>query len=209
MTKVILTDFNNDGNAPKKRGKFLVFKDLIIIRELTALRVHVAAYSTVRQTFENVAPRVNQNPHMTYTVTCKSVQDFNKHLEEDFDKNYLRNSGLSAVPGCEISDLYQALSPLREDRYSFVDQKSSAKNLNNGKDEKKELLGKKIVMMAFLRKSQRCSKEVGKKDGDGSSEVDKNGSSGRERRKRAKVKRVDLISELALLAEKLNEADIA
>ena len=47
----------------------MVLEDLIIVREVSALRDHVATYGSVRQTFEMVAGKVEQNPQMTQRVS--------------------------------------------------------------------------------------------------------------------------------------------
>ena len=60
---------------------------------------HVASYGKVRQTFEKVAVRVNQNPHMSQKVSWKSVQDRYKRLQDDFDQEDARNGALSGVAG--------------------------------------------------------------------------------------------------------------
>lgn len=105
MAEVIL-DRTTTNSAARKRGKFLASEDLIIVREASVLRPHVAPYGSVRQTFGNVAARVNQNPHMTQKVTRKSVQDRYKRSQDDFDSYDIRNSGLSGVAGGEMGEFY-------------------------------------------------------------------------------------------------------
>lgn len=208
MAEVITTDISSDESARKKRGKFLSSEDLIIVREVSALRAHVAAYGTVRQTFESVAQKVYENPHMTQKVTWKSVQDRYKRLQEDFDSDDARNSGLSGIAGGEIGELYQCLSQMQE-RDSFVDKKKAAKNEKAKKEEEKEILGKKVVEMALLRKSQRTSDEESNEGDDGSGDGQRSESARKRTCKRAKVGKVDLTSGLALFAEKLKDADLA
>lgn len=133
IAEAIPTAVKNNSNASKKRGKLLASEDLIITREVVSLRANVAAYETVRQTFENVALRVNQNPHMAQTVNWKSVQDRYKRLQYDFDREDLRNSLLSGVLGDEMGEQYQARSQMREDRASFVDQKIRPRTKRTGR----------------------------------------------------------------------------
>lgn len=122
MMEVILTVANNNANVPEKRGKFQVSVDLIIIRVVAAMSACVAVYETVRRTFENVALCVNKILYMTHTLTWNSVQDCYKRLQEGFDKDYLRYSGLSGVAGGTMRELQQALSQMREKGDSFLNQ---------------------------------------------------------------------------------------
>eukprot|EP00171_Calliarthron_tuberculosum_P005615 IDg5615t1 len=62
------------------KGKFPSMEDLIIVREVAALRAHIASCRTMRQKLDNVAKNVNQNPNMTQKVTWKSVQGHYKRL---------------------------------------------------------------------------------------------------------------------------------
>ena len=212
MATVVESEARNDEAQAKKRGKYLPLEDLIMVREVAAQRAHVATYGAVRQNFEQVATKVNSNPHMTQKVTWKAVQDRYKRLQDDFDADDARNSGLSGVAGGAMGELYQALSQMREDRESFQTNKDVSRAEKTKKEEEKERLGRQVVEMALLRKSQRSgssgSSDVeGEEDGwDGRRE---SGSARRKRSKRAELERVELTGGLALFGEKLKEADMA
>lgn len=106
----------------------MALEDLIVVIGVSALRGHVAAYGRVRQTFEMLASKVNQNPQMTQRVAWKSEQDRYKRLQDEFDSNDKRNRGLSGVAGGEMGESYQALSQVEGGIDSFVEKKQSAKN---------------------------------------------------------------------------------
>lgn len=106
MAEVIPTDVDHDANKPKKQGKLFVFKFFITIKEVAALRAHVAAYGTIREKLENLTLRVNQSSSVTSAEPWKSVQNRYKCLQGSFNKNEFRNSALSGVAEKKLKELY-------------------------------------------------------------------------------------------------------
>jgi len=86
-------------------------------------------YGFVRQKFEKVAQRCNDNPSMPEKVNWKGVQDRYKRLQEWFDKDTSINAKLSGVGGGDLGELNELLSQMREAREDMVKQKEAEKNV--------------------------------------------------------------------------------
>ena len=129
MAEILDVVSKKDGqlHGARKRGKYLSQEDLIIVREVAALRAHIAGYGNVKQSFETVACKVNQNPHMSQKVNWKAVQDGYKRLQDEFDGDDRRNGNLSGITGGEMGELYQSLSQMREERDTFLSEKKADK----------------------------------------------------------------------------------
>lgn len=213
MAEVLDVSSNDDGSrGVRKRGKYLPEEDLIIVREVAALRAHVAGYGNVKQSFESVAQRVNQNPHMMQKVNWKAVQDRYKRLQEDFDADDRRNSSLSGIAGGEMGELYQALSQMREERDTFLTEKKADKNEKTKREEEKEIMGRRVVEMALCRKSKRSiSGDESESSSSGGSSGGGNvgGNSARKRRKTRQTGIADVSGELEMFGAQLKEADLA
>jgi hypothetical protein len=58
-----------------RRPKFTAKEDLIIAREVSASKAHIASFGTKRERFAVAAERPNANPAMHINVASKSIQD--------------------------------------------------------------------------------------------------------------------------------------
>ena len=94
----VITSASSDGSG-RKQGKLFSAEDLIITGEVAAIGAHVARYGEVRQTIKKVPVSFNRNPHMSQKVSCKSVQDRNKGLQDAFYQEDAQNSALSGFTG--------------------------------------------------------------------------------------------------------------
>jgi hypothetical protein len=56
-----------------RRPKFTAEEDLIIVREVSASKAHIASFGTKRELLTVAAERVNANPAMKTSVSSKSI----------------------------------------------------------------------------------------------------------------------------------------
>ena len=112
-----------------------------------------------------------------------------------------------------MGELYQMLSQMRAERDSFVNEKGAVRSEKARREEEKERMGREVVKMALLRKTQRSSEEDDTEGSPGADEDLSNGSeslgSGRKRQKIAPGRRLEVSSGLMAFSERLKEAVLA
>lgn len=115
--------------APTKSGRHSRFtpqQDLAIVREVAAVRAHLAEYGETKKRFATVAERVGENAHFRgmESIGWKTAQDRYKRLQDQYDKSDSENQRLSGVGGGEMGELADLLMTLREARDDWDAQKN-------------------------------------------------------------------------------------
>jgi hypothetical protein len=119
-------DDNIDTNsAPIRRGrrpKFSAKEDLIIARDVSASKAHIASFGTKRERFAAAADRANSNPDMRTNVTSKSIQDRHVKLQALYERDDAAQRKMSGV-GDEVGELEELLGSMQEARADLDTQK--------------------------------------------------------------------------------------
>ena len=80
-----------DLTANKKGGhrpKFTAEDDLILAREVSAAKAHVAGYGKIQKRVGEAATRENLNRKLSKKVTAKSVQDRYKKIQDPIERRH-------------------------------------------------------------------------------------------------------------------------
>jgi hypothetical protein len=108
-------DDNIDTNsAPirrRRRPKFTAKEDLIIAREVSASKAHIASFGTKGKRFAAAAERANANPEMRTNVTSKSIQDRYVKLQALYERDDAAPRTMSVVGG-EVGELEELLGTI-------------------------------------------------------------------------------------------------
>ena len=109
-----------------RRSKFCEKDDLLILREVAAVKAHIALNGAKMERFNKIAARLSSNKNFCATmkeqgkfklddISGKKVRDRYERLQKDFDENDSKESRMSGVGG-EVGLVEELLSKMREDR---------------------------------------------------------------------------------------------
>ena len=148
--------------APTKSGRqsrFTPQQDLAIVREVAAVRAHLAEFGETKKRFAAAAERLRENVHFRdkTNVGWKTIQDRYKRLQDQYDKNDSDNQRLSGVGGGEMGELADLLMTLMEARDDLEAKKKTAKLAEERKEEVQERMGRLLMVAAQKRKSSKDS----------------------------------------------------
>jgi hypothetical protein len=141
-----------------RRPKFTAEEDLIIVREVSASKAHIASFGTKRELFAVAAERANANPAMKTSVSSKSIQDRYVKLQTLFDRGDAAQRKMSGVGG-EVGELEELLCEMQEARDDLETQQVAQRTAAREREEAKERIGKELVVRA-LRRDFRNDEEV-------------------------------------------------
>jgi hypothetical protein len=141
-----------------RRPKFTAEEDLIIVREVSASKAHIASFGTKRELFAVAAERANANPAMKTSVSSKSIQDRYVKLQTLFDRGDAAQRKMSGVGG-EVGELEELLGEMQEARDDLETQQVAQRTAAREREEAKERIGKELVVRA-LRRDFRNDEEV-------------------------------------------------
>lgn len=146
----------------EKRGRYSRFsavEDLIITKEVVAIKAHVASYGTVSRSFEEAPEKANANPGMKEPVTAKCAQDRYKRLRFLFDRSDNRDRNRSGVGG-EIMKMDEILLMMREERDDLEETRRAQKKTVSELYDKKERVGRKSLSMTTSRRKSNVNGET-------------------------------------------------
>jgi hypothetical protein len=197
-------DDNIDTNsAPIRRGrrpKFTAKKDLIIAREVSASKAHIASFGTKRERFAAAAERANANPEMRTNVTSKSIQYKYVKLQALYKRDDAAQRKMSGVGG-EVGELEELLGTMQEARADLETQKTAERSAAREREEAKERIGKELVLKALRRDSQN--------DEEGSSGSDFELKQPRKKKSKRATTENDIENDMKGFGECLRDADLA
>ncbi|CAN8073476.1 unnamed protein product [Agarophyton chilense] len=82
-----------------RRPKFTPEDDLIIAREVSAAKAHIAGYGEIQNSFGQAAAKANVNTQLSQNVSAKSIPDRYKKIQDTFKQRDAANRRLSGVCG--------------------------------------------------------------------------------------------------------------
>ena len=188
----------------KKRGgrrpKFTPDDDLIIAREVSAAKAHIAGCGDINNRFAQAASRANLNKKLSQKVTAKSIQDRYKKIQHGFDRRDAADRKLSGVGG-EIGELDELLGMMAEGRNDVEKEKMAVKAAQEEKEAKKERVGRELVASSLIRKRGSSADE-------GYTEGDNDVDMGSAKKRRGRVHTL-AENELKGFGNALKESDLA
>jgi hypothetical protein len=197
-------DDNIDTNsAPIRRGrrpKFSANEDLIIAREVSALKAHIASFVTKRERFAAAAERAHENPEMRTNVTSKSIQDRYVKLQALYERGDAAQRKMSGVGG-GVGELEEILGSMQEARADLETQKTAERSASKERGEAKERIGKELVLKALRRDSRN--------DEEGSSGSDFELKQPRTKKSKRATTENNMVKDMKGFGEYLRDADLA
>ena len=73
--------------------------DLILAREVSAAKEHVAGYGEIQMRFGEAATRANLNRKLSQKVAAKSIHDRYKKIQDAFERRNAADRRLSGLEG--------------------------------------------------------------------------------------------------------------
>jgi len=98
-----------------RRPKFTASDDLVLLREVSAARAHVAPNGATRERFDIAARRSNATKKLSCTVTWKAVQDRYKRLQQRYNTRDAIDQQMSGIGG-EVGEMEELLSTMKEEK---------------------------------------------------------------------------------------------
>ena len=104
-------------------------QDLAIVREVAAVRAHLAGFCETKKGFATAAEVLREGVHFRdrTNVGWKTFQDRYKRLQDQYDKKDSDNQRLSGVGVGEMGYLADIFMTLREVRDDWEEQKKTSK----------------------------------------------------------------------------------
>ena len=135
-----------------RRAKFTPAEDLVIVREVAAVKAHVACRGEVRTRFETAAECANKSEILTAPVTWKGLQDRYLKVQALFDK---RDVSMRVKSGVEedMTEMDELLSAMKEERDDNTRAKEELKLTARNKKEKEDELGALVRERAMRRRA--------------------------------------------------------
>ena len=183
-----------------RRPKFTAKEDLIIAREVSASKAHIASFGTKRERFAVAAERANANPAMKTSVSSKSIQDRYVKLQTLFDRGDAAQRKMSGVGG-EVGELEELLGEMQEARDDLETQQAAQRTAAKEREEAKERIGKELVVRALHRDCRN--------DEEGSSGSEFEEKQPRKKKSKRNTTDNDMTDDMKGFREFLREADLA
>ena len=183
-----------------RRPKFTAKEDLIIAREVSASKVHIASFGTKRERFAVAAERANANPAMHINVTSMSIQDRYVKLQTLHDRGDAAQRKMSGVGG-EVGELEELLGEMQEARDDLDTQQAAQRTAAKEREEAKEWIGEELVVRALHRDCRN--------DEEGSSGSEFEEKQPRKKKSKRNTTDNDMTDDMKGFRECLREADLA
>lgn len=175
-----------------RRATFTPSDDIIIVREVSASKAHIAPFGEVLSRCAEAAHRANANPNLSAPVSSKRLQDRYKKLMDAFAKKDRQERMMSGIGG-EVGELNELLGELLEAQEDLRATKDADRASKIEQERRKNDAGKEL-MSAAVRRSPLS---------------DDGGGIGKGRGKRRRLDDDGDDAGLMVMATALKEADMA
>lgn len=132
------------------RPEFTPVEDLIIVREVSASKAHIAPYAEIGDRFNTPSDKSNDNPQMSKKLTAKSLQDRYKKLQDQFHVYDTKHRVIGGVGG-DIDELDELLGGIAEAGKDTEDTKCAEKAAKRPSEDERVRIGKALIDQSLRR----------------------------------------------------------